>query len=89
MYLVDSDGRVVVLGTRIKAINIAVLKSPFKTSEDIEKNLGCKSIYDEPFPCPEDLIAYVKQDAVAKILNSGLFRIPEDERPDQNINNKT
>ena len=89
MYLVDSDGRVVVLGSPIKAINITIIKSPFKAADDIEKELNCDSIYDKEFPCPEDLLPYVKQATVASFLNSAIFRVQEDSNPNLNPSIKT
>lgn len=85
-YLVDSSGKVVILGATPKRVNITVLRSPSDVIDAFESNAECSSIYNIEFPCPEDLMPYVKQQAFETIANSLIYRIKEDENPNVNKN---
>lgn len=79
-YYLYSEGYIYVFGAFPKAVNIGIIKDPTKLIEEVENADGCQSIYDVEFPCPEDLLPYVKQATIQFIMNTSL-RIPQDENP--------
>jgi hypothetical protein len=84
-----NDDYIYVSGSKPKAVNVVLIKDPAKVLENLEKNTtDCKGVEDIEFPCPNDLLPYVKASTAQFIMNT-VLRIPEDSNPNLDSNIKT
>ncbi len=84
-----NQGYIYIMGAKPKQVNIAYVISPNEFLKEMEGKLsGCNTIYDENFPCPDDLISYVKKMAIQYLMSRLQIRADENPNMDENIISK-
>lgn len=91
-YFFIEDGFLYIPNDETELVNINLttlgggLDSKCTSCEQEDAMGDCKSLWEEEFPCPDKLIMYVKQSTLQEL--GFKVRIPEDERPNLNSNEK-